>query len=56
MKEIEELREHLESKLYKIRSKKNKTLNDKEEHKHIQEQLRELYKVEIMIKRFKEKR
>ena len=54
MKDIYELKNYLEDKLDEIRKKENKTLNDREEYKKIQEQLRELYKVAIWITRFKE--
>lgn len=53
MEELNKTEEKLIERLEEIRAKENKTLNDREEYKEIQEKLRTIHKVMIWIKESK---
>ena len=53
MEDLEKLEDVLVERLRAIRNIENKTLNDREEYKNIQETLRKIYDIKIMIDRLK---
>lgn len=53
MEELNKTEEKLIERLEEIRAKENKTLNDREEYKEIQEKLITIHKVMIWIKESK---
>ena len=53
MEDLKKLEDVLVERLDAIRNIENKTLNDREEYKNIQETLRKIYDIKIMIDRLK---
>ena len=50
MEDLKKLQDIIENRLQEIRNKESKTLNEREEYKELQEKLRKVESVMIMIK------